>query len=660
MKTIYMLFIIIIFQFSCDLFSQTWERIDGPYGANIQSLSYNQGIITLGTNSGIYSSSDDGLSWSVDDSSLYYNYSINKAIAISKNTFIYNIIDGREIKISNRPDLKTKYNFHVCKNGHVLISGYGIYNKNMELINNSMISFAYIVEANNYLFLKQHSGDAYFSFDFGQTFIQKHGNINIPATTIVDEKDNLYSYSKGITKSLDSGKTWQITGLTNATVHSLVYLGHGQFIAATNFGVMKSTDYCASWDLTSFLDKYIRHIVVTNHNSLIAVSDSINGVYRSTDNGESWSFVNHGLMNTDITNLYVKPDGSIIVNYNNKFMISNEQQNNWNILFISPIQNNFVVHSNIYYNEYNNKIYLQLNDNIYSTYKDVIYEHLFKATSNLEFYQDTIYRLRGAYFDRSIDTVKIISFGYSGELENYSFLFKNKNNIYFGSKTTSLAKYSISDGKLKFSPLNLSEHSSVTSFCASDNFDLLFTNKYSNKLYRSKDSGLTWYENIIGLPPGCVINDIIISNNLAYVATSAGIYKSDLSKNILFWTSIDNAKLNKTVNALYLDKKGYIYAGTKGGGIYKYKLDALDINLNGYSDSKECFTISPNPSTEKIQIKLKNNTDICKISISDLIGQEYILEFADYINISFLPKGIYILKIYTTNNEEYSQLFIKI
>ena len=76
----------------------------------------------------------------------------------------------------------------------------------------------------------------------------------------------------------------------------------------------------------------------------------------------------------------------------------------------------------------------------------------------------------------------------------------------------------------------------------------------------------------------------------------------------------------------------------------------------------EAFSFYPNPVATKLNIEIPSTENELKVSIYNQLGQEVmhqlVTEASNYINVSNLASGIYIIKLSTTNNSK-TYKFIK-
>lgn len=559
------------------IFSQTWKRIDGLYGASVQSLSYNKGIATIGTKSGFYLSFDNGLTWNLIDSSDHYGMSTYKAVALSPNNILFNA--SSLFNRYNGKMEKTKYNkFHVTKDGNVLVSEYGLYNDKDELIQSFPNAFDFIIEANKFLLLKYSQNEKnvfkYISSNNGKTW--KSINNTLIQNILVDENNTFYAFNYGVFTSVDTCRVWEPTSFTNTQVYGTIYMGNGIFVISTDFGIFRSEDYCANWELVSKSKPRLDVMVKTDNGTILGIYYGQNSVYRSTDLGSTWTQESLGLTNTYIYDLYANSDGRIITNYYNSFIMSNTEQNKWNDKFDDSIS--FSNDKRFYNNSFNNKLYFKDDLNVYEA--DLQNNELsfrFKANSNLLFEKDTIYYLYNGLLYHKIDTNSPKSISYLA-LFNQPTCFKYKDRIFCTAiRNQTFVFYPYQDtlymhkGEFKY-PENCTNPIVIV-----DDRFIMINEKHS--ISSSNDEGYYWKVNSIGLPSDVWVNTLYLAKNqILYAGTDYGIYKADTRNDNLMWTRLNTTALtNLRINAITSDDDGNLYVGTDGGGIFRLDANPNDI-----------------------------------------------------------------------------------
>lgn len=142
------------------------------------------------------------------------------------------------------------------------------------------------------------------SFGFGE----------IVWTMTRDNNGNMLSGTWGgnIYRSTDNGVNWVKinSSMSVVFVWSIVVNSSNHIFAATESGVYVSTNDGGSWTLTSLNGKDVRSLVITANGNLLAGTWGY-GVYKSTDNGSTWSQVNSGLANKTVMALGVNSSNSV-------------------------------------------------------------------------------------------------------------------------------------------------------------------------------------------------------------------------------------------------------------------------------------------------------------------------------------------------------------
>ena len=109
------------------------------------------------------------------------------------------------------------------------------------------------------------------------------------------------TYDMGIYRSIDNGLTWEEKniGLINPFIWSLLFTENGILFSGPDAGyVERSLNEGQTWTLLSngLPNTWFFHVLETNSEGSIFVGfESEHGVYRSDDNGTSWSAYNSGL-----------------------------------------------------------------------------------------------------------------------------------------------------------------------------------------------------------------------------------------------------------------------------------------------------------------------------------------------------------------------------
>src|SRR5690606_19275412 len=120
------------------------------------------------------------------------------------------------------------------------------------------------------------------------------------------------------TQNLLSQPFWEETNYSNfGAVRSLAVNSNGHIFAGSYYeGIFRSTDNGNSWPKVYTTDTYISSIVINSNGDIFASSYFIGstegiGVLRSTDNGDNWTLVNNGLTSTNVEALAFNSNGHI-------------------------------------------------------------------------------------------------------------------------------------------------------------------------------------------------------------------------------------------------------------------------------------------------------------------------------------------------------------
>lgn len=263
--------------FLCRLsFSQTdfWEQTYGPTGGVVHSLAINpQGAIFSGTLEGVFRSTDNGQSWTRASDGL------------------------------TNPDVRCI----IANTAGILFAGTDYY----------------------------HNGGVFRSTDGGDNWSPV--NNGLPGWPIIncfasDSNGHIYAGTQGdgIFKSTTNGDTWsQINaGLSEMYIYSITLSSTGIIYIGTYTGVYSSTNNGGSWHHTSLTSTYAVALS-TNLQNYIFVGVQGSGVFRSTDQGNSWIQLSNGLTTNQIRTISVNPGDTIFLGTKAGAFRSVDQGNTW-------------------------------------------------------------------------------------------------------------------------------------------------------------------------------------------------------------------------------------------------------------------------------------------------------------------------------------------
>lgn len=181
-------------------------------------------------------------------------------------------------------------------------------------------------------------------------------------------------------------------------------------------------------------------------------------------------------------------------------------------------------------------------------------------------------------------------------------------------------------------------------------------------VYTSTDKGLSW--NNAGE---------FVANKVSYSDANSGVliattytgqndifniyYSVDNGAN---WESVDRSNLLQTesnsVTIDFSDKKAYIYIASTDLGLLGYNLNLDVLANNEVSSEKATVLVYPNPTVDVVHIDSKN---LKSAILYDMNGKKILESKKTEINVSQLPKGVYILRIVTADNKIVSSKIIK-
>jgi photosystem II stability/assembly factor-like uncharacterized protein len=250
--------------------------------ANLRPLAFvtdSNNTVYAGTFTGLYKTSDNGLSWVQDN--LLQNLPI-ASILIDERNNIY------------------------CGTGYY-DSGDGVYYSDdggqswtrIGLPGMVVLSLAFDSEGN--LFAGTQTDGVYKTTDLGQSWQQYQKGLHKKAVIrlkinkqddifIGSEGENLWGfYEGGVFRSTNGGNSFEQVGLPISLVKNFVFSGDSLILAATPSGVQKYNRIKKKWSNIGL--NRVEAISITPSNYLYAATRE-EGLFKSTDLGESWELTN--------------------------------------------------------------------------------------------------------------------------------------------------------------------------------------------------------------------------------------------------------------------------------------------------------------------------------------------------------------------------------
>lgn len=321
------------------------------------------------------------------------------------------------------------------------------------------------------------------------------------------------------------------------------------------FSTSVLAQFSSEWEATGGLFATSVLSVATSGNNIYLGTDG-EGVFCSTNNGESWTNSNVGLTNTTVraltvdgTNVFAGTASGIFLSTNNgeSWTATNNGLTNTNIYAIANNGSNIFAGTNgggMFLSTNNGSDWVSINNGLNAT--------LIRAIS--------IY-----------DNVLYVGTGYSSN----SGVYVSSNN---GSSWT----------QMNTGLTNIN----VTSLSASDGN--LFAGTAGGGVFYSSNDGANWSQVNTGLTDNN-INAVTINGANVYASTSeTGIFKS--TNNGQNWIGFNNGLLNSKMNCLY-SKENIIIAGNSSGAF----------NTTNTEDAWTQFFTGTNPNLDVAKLAIKDN-----------------------------------------------------
>ncbi|MEI7661577.1 MAG: T9SS type A sorting domain-containing protein [Bacteroidota bacterium] len=637
-----------------------WIPTNGPPGGIVQSLlAVDSSLFAGSPGAGILKSTDHGQNWVTCNNGLttWGIFSLGR-----KGTDLY---AGSENGIHKSTD-----------NGNTWTTCY------------EMIWYQFLSVATNAttVFASSLNGGVYKSTDDGQTW--SVSNLGLPGSSVYSvHTDGNYAFAGmmngGLYRSTDNGSSWNFMGMPGFTPVSMLRWG-GYLFCGTGSRVMRSANngvdwtemlytgtmmgsivadslglYAASygngvyfssnlgltWSLkTGNMADSLVNTLAFSGDVLVAGSD-VNGAARSLNHGTSWSLANSGIRSVHITAMCAAGNDLYTGSASSGVSCSHDGGATWQYLGLQSYESTVLAvakkepflfaarYDGLFRKDLADSAWVQLTayPGTFTTVLAVKDNWLFAGTGQGGLFRsnddgNTWQRCNSCFADSTISDIVA--------RDNKLFTYVTGDGLYVSNDN---------GGQWTYLGWTLGQHGAKLAA----NADYLFVASQSEGIYRSPDNGITREAINSGIPSyPDQANDIITLPGYVVISMDPyGIYIS--SDNGGMWTRVDTGMVDEALNLAAIGDT--IYCGTRYVSVWKRYIYNI---LSTGNPPAACgnIVLYPNPAGDAINLcipeALKGVTEVTinGLSGSQVFRQTFPQGLASPIDISHLPRGVYILQ----------------
>ncbi|MCG3118714.1 MAG: Ycf48-like protein [bacterium] len=636
-----------------------WEPASGPFRTPVSSFGFNsQGHIFAGTSGqGIFRSADNGITWNSLKTGLTGSY-IN-CMTITPSGQLLTGTDGGTFRSTN--------------NGE---SWKSISSKSANYL---------VVDAQGQIFAATGEGVARSknNGDLWETSLLMPPYPRAVLTLALNANGEVFAGERaGLFRSANGGVSWTSTSL-NTWIEAIVVDSPGTLYVGTydadgngDGGVFRSIDNGNTWTLINSglpiqPPAVVGELIKNSRGHLFAAQVNGGGIFRSTDRGDHWTLINPKVI--EVLGINTK-DEIFAGTHDGQIWRSTDNGDNWAIISTGLAGGALAIAINT-------------KEHIFTDGVGGLYE----STDGGDNWR--LKKNSGLPVDRGIRSLAINSSGQIFAGTNYAGVFRSDDNGDSWTATdTSLLHTEInslainSQGHLFagagfgiFRSTNngdkwtlLENNVSVNILAINLQGDIFAGTSGNAGIFRSTDNGAHWTQINTGLTDRRIQALAINSNGHIFAGTYAGgVFRS--TNNGDSWTLIDTGLNHKLIFALTINSREHIFAGTYRGGVYRSQdngehwvqinsglnyLDVLSVWAFAIDASGHIFAKTGFGVFRSVETTTSVKETASEKPVTFALEQNYSNPFnpSTAIQFSLARSGFVTLKVYNTLGEELATL----
>ena len=366
---------------------------------------------------------------------------------------------------------------------------------------------------------------------------------------------------------------WQQTnGPNGGSVQAFAINSSGDIFAGTfGGGVFRSADNGATWTATNsgLTDPFILALAINQNGNIFAGTDG-GGILRSVDNGSTWSQASTGLANLVVQAFAINASGHLFAGTAGGAFRSTNNGGSWTEI------NNGLANKNVRALVINSSghIFAGTVGGVFrSTNNGDNWTQVNNGLSNTDAYALAINASGQIFAGTNGGVFRSPNNGDNWTPKNIGLTNNNirsiainaSGHIFVGTEGGGIFR-SLDNGE-NWASVNAGLTNKDVRALAINSNGHIFAGTFNGGSFRSLDNGANWSNVNTGLGSTRVLSFAINSNGHIFAGTFSGIFRS--TDNGSNWTPMNAGLTNSEVRALAINSTGQIFAGTNGGGVFR-------------------------------------------------------------------------------------------